>query len=274
MGHTLAVSGSTILSDPAQFEALLWDGISHIEIGEFPDEEAFQKFLKLKEKHRLAFGIHSPIIRGQSKYDLIQRVHYDPAVALEQVEAEASRLVKLGANYLLVHFPFFLDETEENTIERIEEGLRQLSCIREKYGIEIVCEPKLGNNRSSAGINYLHNFPVHIWAKYNLKLCIDIGDYLIATDDKILDYLEKWKVYIKVVHLHNVDYIGDEYIWVPVHPSQETVGNYKIGHIMRYLAQLKNITFVFEHTPQLIPSEAYVHEGYEWVRQLVYGEQE
>ncbi len=43
---------------------------------------------------------------------------------------------------------------------------------------------------------------------------------------------------------------------------------------MRYLAELKNITFVFEHTPQLIPSEAYVHEGYQWVRQLVCGEQE
>ncbi len=32
---------------------------------------------------------------------------------------------------------------------------------------------------------------------------------------------------------------------------------------------LKDVTFVFEHTPELIPSDAYVYEGYKWVSHLV-----
>ncbi|QUI24087.1 sugar phosphate isomerase/epimerase [Vallitalea pronyensis] len=272
MTHRLAVSGSTILSDINQLDNLLWDGISNIEIGEFADEEAFQKFLRFKKENKLTFGIHSPIIRGTSKYDFIQKVHYDPAVAWQQVDAEANRLSKIGAEYLLIHFPFFQDKIEGNPHTCIEEGLQRLKCIREKYNMEIVCEPKLGVNRSSAGIHYLHDFPVDLWAAYNLKLCVDIGDYLMATSDKILDYLAKWKDYIKVVHLHHIDYIGDEYTWVPVHPSGETMGHETIQPIIQYLAALDNITFVFEHTPQLVPSEAYVKEGYIWMRQLIYGE--
>lgn len=57
--------------------------------------------------------------------------------------------------------------------------------------------------------------------KYDIKLCIDIGDYIIATEDKILDYILKLQEFIKVVHLHNIKYEGDKYIWIPVHPIQE-----------------------------------------------------
>lgn len=269
MAHKLGVSGSTIYSNPNLYSELFWEGIEHIEIGEFPDEIAVDKFLKLCEEKQISFAIHSPLLRGGSKYDLIEKVQYDSKYAWEQLDSEAKRMSALGAKYLLVHFPYFKGEVVSHTDELIEEGLRKLNYIQRQYSIELICEPKLGLNRSSAGINYLNNFPKEIWIKYNLKLCIDIGDYIIATENEILNYLLKWKELIKVVHLHNIQYEGDKYIWIPVHPTQEQNSNYKIKKIFEFLSQSKDVTFVFEHTPETNPSKTFVIEGYKWVSSLI-----
>lgn len=269
MAHKLGVSGSTIYSDPELFSELFWEGIEHIEIGEFPDEKAIERFLGLFRQKQISIGIHSPLLRGGSKYDLIEKVQYDPEYAWEQLESEAKSMSALGADYLLVHFPYFKDEVSGSTGELIEEGLKKLSYIQKRYSIQLICEPKLGFNRSSAGINYLNNFPTEIWGKYNIKLCVDIGDYIIAVGDKTLDYLLKWRNFIKVVHLHNIHYEDDKYIWIPVHPSQEQSGNHKVEEIIRVLSQSKDVTFVFEHTPETNPSRAFVAEGFKWVRALI-----
>ncbi|MCM1988243.1 TIM barrel protein [Oceanirhabdus seepicola] len=270
MAHKLGVSGSVILSNPEHYSELFWEGIDHIEIGEFYDEKALNDFIKQCREKQISFGIHSPLMRNGSKYDLIERVQYDSEFAWEQLELEAEKMSSLGADYLLVHFPYFKDEITGNANELIEEGLRKLSDIQNKYSIELICEPKLGLNRSAAGINYLHNFPKGIWGKYNIKLCIDIGDYIIATGEEIFNYLLKWKEFVKVVHLHNVYYQGNKYIWVPVHPTQKyEISNYKIEKIIRSLSQCEDVSFVFEHTPHTNPSKDLVNEGYEWVRFLI-----
>ncbi|MTI68801.1 MAG: sugar phosphate isomerase/epimerase [Firmicutes bacterium] len=270
MTHKLAVSGSTILSNPEKFEELFLEKIDSIEIGEFPDEIAVKHFLDLCKEKKQSFGIHSPLYLNESKYDLLKKVQYKPEYAWKQLELEAKKMSALGADYILVHFPYFKEQISGNANKLIEEGLIRLEQIQKKYSISIICEPKLGFNRSTAGINYLHTFPIEIWDKYNIKICIDIGDYLIATENEILNYLSKFKKHIKIVHLHNVDYIKDKHIWIPVHPSQETNGvNYKIKKIIDFLLQCKDITFVFEHTPHKIPSERFVKEGYQWVKDLI-----
>lgn len=269
MGHKLGVSGSTIYSNPELYSELFWEQVEHIEIGEFPNGEAVDKFLELCKGKNITFGIHSPLLRNGSKYDLIEEVNYDSKYAWEQLESEAKKMSALGAEYLLVHFPYFKDEVEIDTDEIIEEGLKKLMYIKNKYSIELVCEPKLGLNRSSAGINYLNKFPLEKWAKYNIKLCIDIGDYIIATENEILNYISKWKEFIKVVHLHNIHYEGDRYFWIPVHPTQEYSGNHKIGEIIKFLSQSKNVIFVFEHTPETNPSKEFVKEGYKWVSSII-----
>jgi len=270
MAHKLGVSGSVILSNPELYSELFWEGIEHIEIGEFYDENALNDFIKQCREKQITFGIHSPLMRNGSKYDLIERVQYDSEFAWEQLELEAEKMASLGADYLLVHFPYFKDEITSNTNELIEEGLRKLSNIQNKYSIELICEPKLGLNRSAAGINYLHNFPKEIWGKYSIKLCIDIGDYIIATGEEIFNYLIKWKEFVKVVHLHNVYYQGNKYIWVPVHPTQKyEISNYKIEKIIGFLSQCEDVSFVFEHTPHINPSKDLVKEGYEWVKSLI-----
>ncbi|RNB80375.1 hypothetical protein EDM59_23815 [Brevibacillus nitrificans] len=122
--------------------------------------------------------------------------------------------------------------------------MQELSRIQNTYEIPIICEPKLGIGRSTKGIEYLDAFPVEIGEKYSLKLCI--------------------------VHLHNVAYEDDQYIWIPVHPSHENNGvQYKIAHVMRFLAQCEGVQFIFEHTPHSNPSRPFVQQGYTWVRSLI-----
>ena len=269
MAHKLGVSGSVIYSNQEQYAELFWEGVDHIEIGEFADYKAVDKFIELCKEKQVGFGIHSPLLRNGSKYDLLEKVNYDSKYAWKQLELEAEEMSALGAKYLLVHFPYFKEEVELNTDEIIEEGLKKLNYIQNKYSIELVCEPKLGLNRSSAGINYLNKFPVEIWEKYNIKLCIDIGDYILATENEILSYIVKWKDFIKVVHLHNIHYEGDRYIWIPVHPTQEYSGNHKVEEIIKFLSQSKDVTFVFEHTPETNPSKQFVNDGYKWVSSML-----
>lgn len=268
--HRFGVSGSTILTNPKKFEELFWDDIDFVEIGEFPDETSFRAFVDLCRVKQTPFGVHSPLLRNGSKYDLLEKVSVEPLAARKQLEKEAALLSRLGAEYILVHFPYFKRETTGHINQIIEDGLKELSRIQRKYAIPIICEPKLGIGRSAKGIQYLQSFPIEIWERYSLKLCIDIGDYLIATGDQIITYLEKWKEHIHTVHLHNVDYHDNQYIWIPVHPSHENNGKqYQIEPILRFLSQRKHVNFIFEHTPHSNPSKEFVHQGYIWTKNIV-----
>ncbi|MBT2691166.1 sugar phosphate isomerase/epimerase [Bacillus sp. ISL-47] len=271
MAHQLGISGSTILSEREKFPELFKNNLQHVEIGEFQDEDSFQDFIKQLRKTDRSFGLHSPLLRGQSKYDLIEKVSVEPQKAWEQFETEVAEMSRIGAEYILVHFPYFKKETEEDPDAMIEEGLQKLSVLQKKYGLTIVCEPKLGLQRSSAGINYLDRFSVETWRKYGLSICIDIGDYLMAAGDQALEYIKKWVEFVRVAHLHNVEYHGEKYIWVPVHPTHENDGeHFRIKQLLQFLAEeSKNVFFVMEYTPHTDPQAIMVEEGYDWVSKII-----
>lgn len=268
--HHIGLSGSTILTDPNKFPFLFKNEVDHIEIGEFPSKESFEAFLTILNTKRMSFGIHSPLYRNQSKYDLLEKVSYEPEQAWEQFEIEVKAMSHLGAKYILVHFPYFKEEKDMDTFSLIENGLKKLQLLQEKYSIPIVCEPKLGQDLSTFGIESLDRFPVEVWEKYGIHLCIDIGDYLLATKEKALDYIAKWKKWIKVVHLHNVESHDNKYIWIPVHPSHEDDNkHFRVHDIIHELATGSGIYFVFEHTPHSHPTEQFVKEGMDWVKVII-----
>jgi sugar phosphate isomerase/epimerase len=253
------------MSDPSLFEELFIENINHIEIGEFEKEEDFQTFLQLVRQNNKTFGLHSPLIRDQSKYDLLEEFQYKPEDAWIQFEKEVKRMAELGAQYILVHFPYFQGEVS-NPSELIEAGLQRLSKLQSTYDIQIVCESKLGLEKSPKGIQYLDQFPIETWEKYGLKLCIDIGDYLLADRESALTMIKKWKNHIKVVHLHNIEFTEDKYIWVPIHPSHETDGeHYPIKEILYFLATCSDLFWVLEHTPHSNPTWEFVSEGINWL---------
>ena len=75
---------------------------------------------------------------------------------------------------------------------------------------------------------------------------------------------------MRVVHLHNVEYQGDKYIWVPVHPSHENDGHHKIKKLMDFLAtECEGVFFVMEYTPHTNPSEKMVEEGVGWAIEVL-----
>ncbi|UOQ46292.1 sugar phosphate isomerase/epimerase [Halobacillus salinarum] len=270
MKNTLAVSGSTIMSNPDQFDELFAYGVSHIEIGEFPDLNAFQEFLALAKAHNVTFGVHSPLIRGNSKYDLVESVSMDIVQARKHFEEEVVYLSEHGAEYLLVHFPYFKTADPLGHETLINEGLQYLNSLQMKYGLPIVCEPKLGQNQSPAGIEDLAAFDMEIWNHYHLSICIDLGDYRMAAGDKWKAYVEPLLPFVKVVHLHNVSYIEDGYIWIPVHPQFENKNShFEMEPMIEILGEGNPKYFVLEHTPHSNPSKSLVTEGVEWVRKLI-----
>lgn len=271
MKPRLGVSGSTILSDGNQLEKLFWKGISHIEIGEFADEAAFERFLELKERHGVTFGVHAPLFRHQSKNDLLEAVQHDPAAAWAQLEETAERLSALGAEYILVHFPYFKGEHPSGRADAlIQSGLERLAAIQRAASLPIICEPKLGLNKSPAGIQYFHETPLAWWEASVGGICIDIGDVLIAAGDAMMDILSKWKPLVKVVHLHHVQHEPNgKYWWIPVHPSHEQDGIHEpLRDVISFLVDAPDVTFIFEHTPHSQPTDEFVQEGYEWIKQL------
>ncbi|UOQ93828.1 sugar phosphate isomerase/epimerase [Halobacillus shinanisalinarum] len=270
MAHQLGLSGSTIMSDPDKFEQLFKRRFSHVEIGEFPSLADFEDFLRLAEAKEYSYGVHSPLIRGESKYDLISFISFDPRRAREQFEDEVRKLTQLGATYVLVHFPYFKAPDQVQRAEKIDEGLQFLSQLQQTYDIPIVCEPKLGPSMSPHNIEALHHFSKQTWETYALSLCIDIGDYLLAVGGDWQVYLEHLKPYIKVVHLHNILIEGSKYIWVPPHPDLEGAeGYWKIKPIVQYLAQGTDKYFLFEHTPHSNPTDEFVDEGIDWIHELI-----
>lgn len=269
MEHTIGISGSTIYSVREKLPELFTQAVEHIEIGEFNDEGSLQDFLNLHKQSQHSFGLHSPRFRQNSKYDLLEAVFMDSELAWEQFEDDIAWVKETGAAYILVHFPYFKDEQSDISNEKIEKGLQRLSYLQDRYDVQIVCEAKLGLRRSPVGIEALDQFPLELWTHYGVKLCIDIGDYLIASD-KAYSLIEKWLDHILVVHLHNVEFSAEHYIWVPIHPSHENDGiHYSIEAILRLLARGNQRFFILEHTPETQPRERFVEEGLNWLREIL-----
>lgn len=272
LNHRLGLSGSTILSDPDQLSFLFERGLDHVEIGEFPDDASYQTFRQMTDDHHLeSFGIHSPLIRGRSKYDLIEHVAVDPEQAREAFEQEVARLAAHGAAYVLVHFPYFAG-TSTSPSQKIEEGLKFLHRLKETYALPIVCEPKLGRNRSGKGMEYLWRFPVELWKRYDLDICVDLGDYRMAAGENWRAYVEPLLPFTSVVHLHNVCYIEDKYFWIPLHPDKgKWNGAYDMEPMLQMLGEGREKYFIFEHTPHVNPTPEEVDEGIRWVKDVLGG---
>lgn len=267
----LGVSGSTILTDAKKFPHLFEYNMEHIEIGEFKNKYQLNRFIKMLANSLCTLGVHSPIFRGKSKYDLIEQVNYSPIEAYKNLQEDAKLAKFLGAKYLLVHFPYFGGQVQGDANQIIEEKLIDLKKLQDKYGIEIVCEPKLGAGRSKYGIEHFSSFPIDIWRKYGLKICIDLGDYVMAFGEKdMVGRIKKWQDFIGVVHLHNVDYIDNSYIWRPIHPDDVKNGYHNLESVLSYFKNLNEVYFVMEHTPEIDYNAQYLKESADYIRAHIF----
>lgn len=257
------------MSNRNRLPELFDKGLPHVEIGEFEDRGSYLCFLNLAAENKVSFGIHAPHFRENSKYDLIEEVKMQPSLARELFIGEVQEAAKAGASYVLVHFPYFKGETK-SPHRQIEEGLQFLHNLQETYGVPIICEPKLGQNKSPAGIQYLHEFPMNIWEKYGLGICIDTGDYMIAAENNWRVYMEPLLPFTKVVHMHNVRFTEAGYVWTPIHPDIEKQGTvYDMGPCIKLLAKGRDKYFIHEFTPHTKPTKEVIDEGMKWITEQV-----
>ncbi|WP_235601473.1 sugar phosphate isomerase/epimerase [Halobacillus sp. KGW1] len=269
MGHTLGMSGSTIMSDPDKFDELFKWGHAHVEIGEFRDRASMKQFLCIQKEQGGTFGVHAPLLRGGSKYDLIEKVAMDPKDGRNRFKSDVEMVKEAGASYILVHFPYFKG-SHNSPMQAMEEGISYLAELQKTYDIPIVCEPKLGQDMSVDGIRYLHEFFMSGRTFSPLDICVDIGDYMMACKNDWRTYIEPLLPYIRVVHMHNVTSLRETYFWAPIHPDyHQWQGGFDMKDLLQVLCQGREKFFIFEHTPHTHPSEKQVEEGIQWVRNLL-----
>ena len=264
----LGISASAVLSQTDLLNELFRHGVDHIEIGLFETIEVADRFVRQVRARGKTVGIHSPLIRGGSKNDLLKSIDLPTEEAWEQVENELVWCRRSGVEYLLVHFPFVM-HTEQLTLTQVNEGVRRLAALSRRIGVRIVCEPKLGEARNPAGIDWLRTSPNCIFSDAGLSLCWDIGDHLLASTSPSAYFknFERWKHSISVVHLHNVRFEDQLYRWVPPHPSRSAVdAEYDLAPIIKRF--LPGTTIVSEYTPQQVATAANIDTSYHYLKAL------
>ena len=161
----------------------------------------------------MKFGIHSPLIRGESKYDLVEQNLISPQLAFSRLEEEAVFAKKQGAQYLLVHFPYFkyhvptdFDSIVENALknsERYNKDVKSILLLSQNW--EVIVIPMR--------LTLCRKVSIEVFKKYDIKLCIDIGDYAMSFGKDTKSNIEKWFEIIKVVHIHDIMFTDDNYFW-------------------------------------------------------------
>lgn len=68
----IGILASAVLSETGWLEELFRPDIEHIEIGLFEDRAVADRFASRSRQRGKRFGIHSPLIRGGSRYDLLE----------------------------------------------------------------------------------------------------------------------------------------------------------------------------------------------------------
>ena len=139
----IGISASAVWSQTNRLGELFRSDVQHIEIGLFENIAIADDFIRQSRTRGKSVGIHSPLVRGGSKYDLLEAIEMPSIDALEQVEGELAWCQRSGVDYLHVHFPFSL-RSGTLSLPIVTKGIQQLALLQRKTGIQIVCEPKLG----------------------------------------------------------------------------------------------------------------------------------
>jgi sugar phosphate isomerase/epimerase len=264
----IGISASAVLSQTERLAELFRQGIDHIEIGLFENVNVAESFIRRARRQGKTVGIHSPLLRGGSKYDLLQSIDMPQENAWEQIEQELVWCSRFGATYLLVHFPY-AHRSGVLDLPLVQDGIKRLSALQRRTGVKIVCEPKLGDDRDPAGIRWLRTAPTHIFSNAGLTLCWDVGDHLLAnvSETEYFSQFERWRESISIIHLHNVRMEGVKYRWVPPHPTRSAVnGEHDLAPIIRRFP--RNVTIVSEYTPQQVATAANIDTSYHYLRAL------
>lgn len=265
---TIGISGSAVRSETDRLHELFRPDVEHIEIGLFENIGVADRFVRQARARGKTVGIHSPLLRGGAKNNLMAPITGSVDEAWEQVETELTWCGRSGVRYLLVHFPF-VNRSDDLRVHDVVASVHRLSNLGHRYGVDVVCEPKLGAGRNPAEIGWLRTAPTRIFSPGNVSLCWDVGDHLLASrsPEDFSHQFDRWKHAISVIHLHNVRMAGRQYRWVPPHPLKSAVNaDYDLGPVIQRIPH--SATIVCEYTPQQVATTANIDTSYHYLKAM------
>ena len=258
MPAQFAVSGSTILSEPARFRELLDRGLG-LEFGELPDLDAAERLAALAGER--PWGLHAPPVRGGKKY-------FAPTDSIAPLQEAARWARARGGRYLLGHFPYPPHgEADLRAVATAAEPLHALP-------LPFVAELKLGTGPGGTTPGIFATPAADLLAALGgLPLCLDLGDAFLAARQLGRDpyqLMRRLAPVTRVVHVHTVRWPREEpYIWEPVHPSLRRPDYLDVERALDALAGQRGLIFVDEHTPQRAGPPGFAAEGWAWFEGLV-----
>ena len=125
----IGLSASAVFSQTDRPAELFRPDVDHIEVGMFEDRDIADQFVRDSRIRGKTVGIHSPLVRGGSKYDLLGQVDVPIEDAWLQIENELAWCRSAGTSYLLVHFPFVM-ATGTLDLTRVTDDLGRLSRLQ------------------------------------------------------------------------------------------------------------------------------------------------
>lgn len=265
-----------------------------IEASMFKDEDDIRQLIEEVKNNNIRFGVHFPLRKGVFSYcrDPLF-LSLDKGVSeksYEVFEKEVEHCSKIGAEYLLVHFPkpVLIDRKLDwsswrfaNDMEwmyeevypidlfrtNLGEMFERLSCLSEQYKLQILLEHDAVNR-------YLYDTDLleSLLCKYpNIKICLDTGRLhlleLVDREFNAKNFIQRMAPFTYLVHLWNTNpkdnAKGGHYPALPDLEIGEGWGD--IGGYLKAITSVnRNIKILFEHQSDLI-SEEKLEICYQWV---------
>lgn len=266
--------------DLERWTAYATERITGLEISQFLSTTQLEELATFIETHKLAYGIHTPVLGGQG-YSLpgitaIDREERELAYA--RLEQEAELASRFGADYVLTHYPYpsifptvkderylatlpQFDRYEMNQVhpgdfvEFSRRAFNQISELQVRHGQRIVLEYDFFGDLEESWISLFEEFP-------DIKLVLDlqrldIHKRVFPAFDPYA-FMNAAAKYVYLIHYSNVKYEPDKMDrHLPVLPGQLSDPEY--GDASGYLDFLsqRNDTFhvTFEHNPARVSKQ-------------------
>lgn len=286
--------GTHLIFDDEKYKRDFRDDFTGVEFCNFTSRIEIDRMLEIAHKDKFKIGIHFPLDKSSYEYRdplLLSLDENERETAFQAVEKEIKFAARIGAEYLLIHFPkpMVLDKnlqwekcnfTHENeTVDELQypyekfsencfKAFKILSDLSKENRIQIVLEIEMLNK-------YLYKGDLlkQLLEKYSdIKLCLDSARiHVLSKVDENFDhkkFIKEMAKYTYLLHLSNIKVTDKlEQGHHPVLKELKTSEGWcDIGEFLEIVSsENRNLKILFEHRSDIITYNE-LAECYDWVK--------